>query len=362
MKKQKKTTWLKTEISIGGVKDVDILLFTKHLSVVLKSGLTLIEGLDLVRDQAKGKMKKMLNKIHSKVSSGSTFHEALNEYKKYFSPIYLNMVRSGELSGRLDENLERLGTQLAKSYELRKKIKSAMIYPILVFVAVFGLGMAVSLFVLPQIIPLFTVLDVELPVTTRALLAVAKIMEKWGIYIAAGLTSGFIFLFWFFKRNFIKPITHWIILKLPLVKNLSSKINIERFCYTFGSLLESGLTVDEGLKITAEATENRVYKEHVLALLPQIQAGASISDSVAQYPKLFPVIVSRMIGVGERTGNLDSTLKYLSGFYEKEVDDLTKNLSTIIEPALLIIIGIVVGLVAIAILGPIYEITGSLRN
>ncbi len=357
-----KKTGLNTEINIGGIKDVDILLFTKHLSVILKSGLTLIEGLELVREQSKGKMKKMIIAIYEKVSAGRTFYEALSGYKRYFSPIYLNMIKSGELSGTLEANLERLGQQLAKSYELKKKIKSAMIYPMLVFIAVFGLGMAVALFVLPQIIPLFMVLDIDLPVTTRALIAVAKIMEKWGIFIAVGSVIGGIFIFWILRRDFIKPFTHRVILKLPVIKNLSLKINLERFCHTFGSLLESGLTVDEGIRITAQATENRVYRKKILSLLPQIEAGTSLSESVSKYPKLFPLIVSRMIEVGEKTGNLDSTLKYLSSFYSKEIDDSTKNLSTIVEPVLLIIIGLVVGLVAIAILGPIYEITGNLRN
>ncbi len=360
MQTKTKKSW-NINIDIGSVKVVDILLFTKHLAITLKSGLTLVEGLEILEEQAKGKMKRVIGQISETIQTGKTFHEALAEQSKYFSPIYINMVKSGELSGTLEENLRKITKQLGKSYALRKKIKSAMIYPTIIFVAVFGLGMSVAIFVLPKILPLFKTLDVELPITTRGLIFVAEVFEQHGLAIAIGLVVGFIFLFWFLKRDFVKPVTHKIILSIPFVKNIVANINLERFNYTFGTLLESGLPVDQSLKITADATENRVYKKAIYALIPEIEAGNTLSTAIARYPKLFPIITARMIGVGEKTGNLDQTLKYLSSFYEDAVDEATKNLSTILEPVMLIVIGSIVGTVAISILGPIYQITGNLR-
>ncbi|MFC1655327.1 type II secretion system F family protein [Patescibacteria group bacterium] len=357
----KKLNWHK-EINIGGIKQVDILLFTKHLSVALESGLTLVEGLELLRDQAKGKMKMVINGIHETVYSGKSFHEALNPHTKYFSAIYINMVKSGELSGTLQENLARLSDQLNKKLKIKKKVKSAMLYPMFIFIAIFGLGMSVAIFVLPKILPLFKILDVELPVTTKALIYVAELFETQGLLIFAGMIVGTIFLIWFFKADFMKPISHRIMLKIPIIKHIIIKVNLERFLYTLGTLLESGISLDQAIKITTSATDNRVYKKIIGSFLQDIEAGKNLASSLVSDPKLFPIIVSRMVGVGERTGNLHSTLKYLSKFYEEEIDSSMKNLSTIIEPVLLIFIGIIVGTVAISILGPIYQITGSLRN
>lgn len=360
-KMKPKKDLLKIEINIGGISDVDIMLFTKHLSVILRSGLTLIEALEMLAEQSKGKLKKIIGRITERVRAGDAFHQALSEHGKYFTQIYLNMVKSGEISGTLHENLERLSVELKKSLSLKKKVKSAMIYPMLVFVAVFGLGMLVALFVLPQIVPLFKSMDVELPLTTRGLIYIAEIFAKYGIKIAISFCAVVIFGTWLLRRNFIKPYTHAFFLRLPIIKKIIHDINLERFTRTFGSLLETGLTVDQSLKITGEAIENRVYRKAILAMIPEVESGSNLKTAISAYPDIFPLIVSRMIGVGEKTGSLDSTLKYLSEFYEEEVDETVKNLSTIIEPIMLIFIGIIVGTVAIAILGPIYEITGSLK-
>ncbi len=361
MLKKTKKNW-NIDIEIGGIKDVDILLFTKHLAITLKSGLTLVEGLEILEDQAKGKMKKVIKQILATVSSGRSFHEALIEQSKYFSSIYINMVKSGELSGTLEENLKKIAKQLAKSYALRKKIKSAMIYPIMIFIAVFGLGISVAIFVLPKILPLFKTLDVELPLSTRGLIYVAEVFDQHGLAIFLGLLIGSMFLFWFLRLNFVKPLTHRIILKMPLIKNIVRNINLQRFNNTFGTLLDTGLPVNQSLKITADGTANIVYKKAIHNLVPEIEAGNPLAGAIIKYPDLFPLITARMIGVGEKTGNLAQTLKYLSRFYEEAVDEATKNLSTVLEPILLIVIGIVVGTVAISILGPIYQITGSLRH
>lgn len=357
----KKKGLLAMEINIGGVSDVDVMLFTKHLSVILRSGLTLIEALEMLSEQAKGKMKKIIEKIAIQVRGGYPFYKALAEHGKYFTPIYLNMVKSGELSGTLQDNLERLSLELKKALSLKKKVKSAMIYPMFVFIAVFGLGMSVALFVLPKILPLFKTMDVDLPLTTRGLLFVADLFANYGGRIVILTIVVAVFGGWLLRRNFVKPYTHALFLKIPVIKEIIKNVNLERFTRTFGSLLDTGLTVDQSLRITGEAIENRVYRKAILSIIPKVESGNGLRMPLSDFPEIFPLITTRMIGVGEKTGNLSNTLQYLSEFYEEEVDETVKNLSIIIEPVLLIIIGIIVGTVAIAILGPIYEITGNLK-
>jgi len=358
----KKNGLLSMEIDIGGMSDTDVLLFTKHLGITIKSGLTVIEGLEILVEQAKGKMAKVLKSLIKTVRSGGTLEMGLKQFPQYFSAIFTNMVKTGETSGTLEESLKILSEHLNKSSKLKKKVRAAMIYPIMVFVAVFGLGMSVAIFVLPKILPLFKSLDVELPATTRGLIFIAEIFQSYGIQIIIGIIGLTIAFFWLIRRDSIKPFTHRLILKIPVVKNIIADINLERFTRTFGTLLDSGLTIDKSLLITSEAIDNRVYKKAIRSLIPDIESGTNLSNAISKYPKLFPMITYRMIGVGESTGNLDSTLKYLAEYYEDSVDEATKNLATIIEPVMLIVIGVIVGTVAIAILGPIYQITGNISG
>lgn len=357
---EKKKGALQMEINIGRVKDIDIMLFTKHLSVALKSGVSLLEALEILAAQAKGKIKNIINSLVQTVRSGESFYYALKQNDKYFSDIYLNMIRSGEVSGTLEENLERLSIELKKSLTLKKKVKSAMLYPSMVFIAIFGLGMSVALFILPKILPLFDTIDTELPITTQWLIYVAELFKAHGIWIVLGSFAVLGGVIWLVTRRFMKPLVDRTVLKIPIVGKIVKNVNLTRFNRTFGTLLDTGLTVDEGLKITARSIGNDTYKKALEDMILKIQSGNTIKYAAANYPKLFPPITVKMISVGERTGNLSSTLIYLSTFYEEEVDDAVKNISTIIEPVMLMIIGVVVGVVALAILGPIYEITGNL--
>lgn len=358
----KKKKWWQGEISIGGVNDADLLLFTKHLSIALKAGLTIVDALDMLYDQAAGKMKKIIGEIKDTVSSGKPFHEALGAHGQYFSPLYVSMVKTGELTGKLEENLSHLADNLWKNHELKQKVKSAMMYPSLVFIAIVGLGFAISFFVLPKIIPLFKTLNVKLPLTTRGLLFIADLFAAHGLSISIGFVIFVIFFRWLLKKDFVKPFTHRIILMLPVVKTIVKNLNIARFTNTMATLLSSGITVDTSLQIIVEATQNRSYKKAIQSLIVEVQKGKRMASVLIHYPQLFPSLTSRMIAMGEQTGSLEKTLKYLNEFYEEEIDSTMKNLGNILEPVLLIVIGVIVGTVAISILGPIYQITGSLRN
>ncbi|PIQ77516.1 hypothetical protein COV82_04090 [Candidatus Peregrinibacteria bacterium CG11_big_fil_rev_8_21_14_0_20_46_8] len=357
--KIKKSFW---QLEFGGVKSTDIMLMTKHLSVALTSGLTLVEGLEMIYEQSAGRLKRIVADILSIVQSGKAFYEALMQYSQFFTPIYINMVKTGEATGTLDDNLQKLAETLRRSYELKKKVKSALMYPALIFVAILGLGFSVSFFVLPRIIPLFQSIDVDLPISTRILLFFANFVKDHFIVLAISMPIFVIGFFILLRRDFIKPLTHRIILMLPIVKPIVININLARFAQTLGALLTSGMTLDTSLYIATDATANRVYKKAIAGVIPQIQKGKTLSTGLSYYPKLFPPLVTHMIAMGERTGNLDKSLSYLNEYYEGEVDSTMKNLSTVLEPVLLIGIGLLVGFVAIAILSPIYQITGSIRQ
>ncbi len=338
------------------------MIFTKHLAECVKSGLTLSESLEMIKTSFKGKMKSVVTDIWEKVQIGSQLHQVLERYPKYFSPLYVNLVKIGEMSGTLEQSFERLALQLKKDHELKGKITSAMIYPIIVFVAVFGLGFAVSVFVLPKIIPLFKSLDVELPISTQIMLKIAGALSEHPIAIFAGIFVALVLFFWFSRRNFIKPFTHRLLLKLPVIKNIVRNINLQRFSLAFSTLLSSGVTADNGLQITANVMNNVIYRRAVEYMAREVKNGTPINVLMGKFPNLFPDIAVHMIATGERTGTMENSFKYLADYYESEVDETMKNLPVIIEPILLIIIGVIVATVAISILGPIYKITANLRK
>ena len=362
MEQTENKKWWQKNVSFGSVSDADILLFTKHLSVALKAGLTIVDALDMLYDQGTGKMKMILGEIMNTVSSGKPLYQALSAHGKYFSPLYVSMVKTGELTGNLEKNLIQLADNLWKNHELKQKVKSAMMYPTLVFIAIIGLGFSISIFVLPKILPLFKSLNVELPITTRGLIFIANLFATHGLVISIWFIVFVIFLGWFLRQSFIKPVTHRIILILPIVSTIVKNLNIQRFTNTLSTLISSGMTVDASLQIIVESTQNRLYKNALQLLIAEVQKGKRMASVLDHYPSLFPMLTSRMIAMGEQTGSLGDTLKYLSEFYEEEIDSTMKNLGNILEPVLLIFIGVIVGTVAISILGPIYQITGSLQK
>ncbi len=358
----KKKSGLDIQIQFGNpykVKIMDVVLFTKHLSLTLRSGIPLPEGLRIMQEQVRGNMKNIVRELATDINHGDDFHTALERFPDAFSEIYINMIKTGEESGTLEDKLERLAEQLKKIQDLKKKVKAAMIYPTMIFVAIFCLGLAIAMFVLPKILPLFESMDIELPITTQILIIVANIFEKHGLIITPLSIFGMWLFFWILRQKWIKPYTHNLILKLPISGRIAQNMNLEKFTYTLGSLLESGLTIDKALETTSTSTSNLIYRRHVASLIPSILTGQTLKQALEKHPELFPPITTKMIGVGEETGTLGTSLQFLAEYYEEEVDDTMKNLSTILEPVMLIFIGIVVGVVAMSILSPIYAVTGN---
>ncbi len=357
-KKEKKTFKI---FKFNHVSHIDRVMFTKHLSVMIRAGLTLNESLQILVDQTESPvLKRVLADVVVNLEEGQKLSNSLERYPRIFNELYVNMVRVGEASGTLEENLEYLAEQMKKDYELISKVKGAMMYPIVVLTATIGLGMGLSIYVLPKIVGLFEGFEgAKLPITTRGLLAFTHVMQKYGVFVVAGMIGSVVLLLWLVRQKAVKPYAHRLYLKMPIVGKIVQNVNLARFCRTLGSLLKSGLVINEALGITARTLGNVLFRFALEDVLVEVEKGSPMSSSMQKYIHLFPPIVTRMANVGERIGNLDGVLLYLSEFYESEVDIATKNLASTIEPILLIVIGCAVGLVAVSIISPIYNLAGS---
>lgn len=359
--KKKNKGFKLSQITLGKVSTVTKLLFVKHLSIMLKSGMSLSDAFNVLIDQSKGKFKKILEKIRDKTNAGFSLHESLADFPKTFSPIFINLIRAGESSGTLEQNLGQLAIQMEKNYNLKKKIKAAMLYPMIILIFVFIVGLGTIFFILPKLVPLFKGLHTKLPWTTNILVKIGEFFHQYGAWPILILFLAIIFLIWLLKRKFMRPLTHWIILHLPIFKKISRDLNLSRFTRTMGSLLKSGLTIDESLLITSKVVSNYYFQLSLKEAAETIKQGEPLGKILSKWPFLYSKLCIRMIEVGEKTGSLDDTLLYLANFFEAEVDDLTKNLSNILEPVLLIFIGLAVAFLALSIITPIYQITGSIK-
>jgi type IV pilus assembly protein PilC len=354
--------YLSKEISFGHVGLVEKALFAKHLSVMLKSGIPITEALEIASQSASGKLKFVLRDIQKAVSTGRAFSAALGDYPKVFGNLFFHSVYAGEKSGTLVENLEYVSIQLEKEKDIVSKIRSALFYPSIVFAAALVLGFGIAFFILPKITPIFEGLRVPLPPTTRALIYISNSFQDHGGTIFLSTFGILFFLVWLLRQRFVKPVTHWVFLHSPVMKKIVLSSNIARFARTLGTLLKSGVGIEEALEITGNTLGNVYFRSSLVIASKRVSTGEKLSGSIAQFKDLYPVIVTRMVRVGEESGNLDEALLYVADFYEAEVDAATKTLSAAVEPVLLLFIGLVVGGLALSIITPMYEITGNLRR
>jgi type IV pilus assembly protein PilC len=340
------------------------LLFTKHLSVMIKSGIPLAESIELLAFQTKNKeFKNILNSILLDIQNGQSLSKSISKFPKIFSNFFISLVTIGEKTGTLEKSLQFLSIQLSKDYSLKKKIQGALMYPGLIFAATIIVGGFISLVILPQLVDFFSVFDQELPLSTRFLLSFANLMKDYGLLIFGGLILFFILLIFFLRLPFIKKHWHSFILKLPLFGKIIHFSQLARFSRNLGILLQSGIPIVSALETTAQTLNNLKFKTDINLISKRLSKGKKISEIINDGDfSEFPNLVTKMIGVGEQTGHLEDTLLYLADFYEEEIDNISKNLNTILEPFLLLFIGLIVAFVALAVISPIYQLTGSIRR
>lgn len=350
---------LLNKLSRVGMKDR--VIFTRQLGTMIKSGLPIVQALNILSEQTQNKkFKGVIEQISGGIEGGGSFSSMLAKYPKIFDRVYINMTKAGEASGRLDQTLERLAIQQEKAYGIVKKVRGALLYPAFVLVALVAATILMLIVVIPPLKAIFEGAGADLPLATRALIVLSDAMRGfWYLFIlgAAGLVvAGRQYL----KTEGGKGVLDRLKLKLPIFGPLFKKIYIARFTRTLASLVSGGVPILQALEIVGESIGNGVYEKALQKAAKDVEGGAQLSQPIRSNPN-FPPLVSQMISVGEQTGKMDEVLSKLAEFYEEEVDNLVKNLTTLMEPLLMVVMGTAVGGLLIAILMPIYNL-GSVIN
>lgn len=334
------------------------IFFAKHLSVMLKAGIPIHEALAALEEQATSpSLKHVMRTCMADVAGGELLATGLEKFPSAFDAFFVNVVRVGETSGTLSASLLYISTQLEKTREIQSKIRAALVYPIIVFVGALGMGGYLAFFILPKLIPLFTSLDTELPTTTRMLLAITNFtMQHWPWVIGGIIVLVIAFILALRIRKFRKFI-HRLFLIIPLIRTLSREIQSTQFALILGTLLTAGVKVVPALRITANSLRNLMFSDFLNGVANHVEFGETIGSQLKSAHRLFSRTTTSMIEVGERTGRLSESSLTLAEFSEKEVDNLMKNLSALIEPFVLILVGVIVGFIAFSIISPIYQLT-----
>jgi type IV pilus assembly protein PilC len=343
------------------IKIGEQIILTKNLSGMIKAGLSLSRALLVLKKQTKNpKLSKILTSLTSDINAGDTFSSSLSKFPDVFSKLFISMTRAGEESGNLAGALQDIGLNLEKSNSLNKKIKGALIYPGVILSAMVVIGVLMFAFVVPTLANTFKELGVVLPLSTRFLIFLGNFFSNNLILTFIIIVSVGFGFYSLFHAQFMAKYIDFVIMRIPVVNKLTRELNTARTARTISSLLLSGVSITRALEITEDVVQNVYYKKVLEEAKIGIEKGEPFSKAFENHVNLYPVMMSEMIQVGEETGKLSDMLLEIALFYEEEVENKTKNLSTIIEPVLMIVIGAAVGFFAISMISPLYSILGSI--
>jgi type IV pilus assembly protein PilC len=343
----------------GGVNLGDVANFTRQLATMINSGLPLTDSLNILLKQTeKERFREIISQLGEDIQGGGTFADALSKHSSVFSIAYVNIVRAGESSGTLDSVLSNLANTLEKDMEFQSKVKGAFIYPAIIVTAMILVSAVVLIFVVPKLTELYADLDIALPLPTVILMFVSDMAVRfWWLAIILGVI-GFSVLRKYRQTPQGSLIIDKLILKLPIMGKLNRDSSLTELTRTMGALAGAGVPILESLKISSSVATNAVHRQAVTRASTLVEKGAQLSKAIAA-DEIFPPIIPQMISVGEETGKMDEVLNKLSHFYELEVEHQVKNLTTALEPIIMIILGIGVALLVISIILPIYNITSA---
>ena len=363
---------IKSDVKKGGkgffkpkVKVTDLVLFTRQLSTMVSAGVPLLRSLTTMRDQVENPtLREIISDMIKDVQGGVSLADAMAKHPDVFSDIFVNMIRAGEAAGIVDDILKRLATQVEKNASMRKKIKSASTYPMVLLTLTIGAFMGLMIFIIPRIAAILKDIggpDAKLPVITQVMISISTFMTHYW-YIMIGGTVLAVFLI----RRYVKTPAgryqlHSFVLKVPILKTLITKISVARFTRTFAALIGAGVSVVEALRVTARAIGNDVYRKAIEDAANKVINGEQLSQAI-EGNKLFPGIVPQMLAVGEETGQTDIVLVKVADFYDEEVDAVIDSLSSILEPVMIVIMGGMVGLVAASVMGPIASLSQNVGS
>ena len=333
--------------------------FARHLAMVVRAGLPLFEGLRMLRRQQFSKtLTRVIDTLIEDVNGGRLLADSLARFPHLFGDFFTNIVRVGEASGTLADNLAYLAEEIKKSRELRGKVRSALIYPMVLLVATIGVVSFLTFFVFPKILPVLSGFDVQLPLTTRILIGFLDFMQAYGLVtlvalVALGIGSRLLVS----RVRPLRKALHAALLALPVIGGLVKNVNIANFSRVLGLLLKSGVHIVEAITITSSTFTNLVYRDTFERSADAIRRGESLGTYFEKYPQVFPPLMSGIVTIGEGTGNLEDNLIYLSAHYTEETEESLRTMTALLEPVLLVGMGLLVGFVALSIILPIYSLS-----
>jgi len=346
---KKERSW---NINVGKVKHKDLVIFSRQLSVMISATVPIVQSLKILAQQTSNPVFiQNIIEMADDVDGGMSLSDALGKHDKIFSNFYVAMVKSGETSGKLDEILQYLADQMEKDYDLVSRIKGAMIYPVFIISGMIVVGFLMMTFVVPQMVKMLEETGAELPLLTQILITVSRFMNTYWYLILIALAGLAVFLRWWIKSKAGKMTWDAVKIKVPIFGSLFKKIYIVRLTRSLTTLIKGGVPIASALNITAEVVDNRAYEKLILDTVDEVEGGNSVATLFVN-SALIPKMLSQMMVIGERTGRLDDVLEKLSNFYSREIDNLVTGLTSLIEPLILIVMGVGVGGMVAAIMLP----------
>lgn len=350
--------WVEDHLTL--VPFVQKYLFIHHLQIMTKAGLSIVASLNILSQEVENKkLKKIIGEIKSYIEAGQQLSDILNKYPKIFPSIYVSMIAAGETAGKMEDALTQVANQMKKSQRLSSKVRGAMIYPSIILTAMVGISLFVVFYILPKIMIMFEEVKAELPLSTRILMGTMKFGQKYWWLMLLIIIGLIILLNRLMKIYKFKKIIHALNLKLPIFGAVLRKINLARFTLTLSSLLASTIPIIEATRISAQVLGNLIFKENVMATAESLKQGESLSAILMRYSNTFPPMVTEMIMVGEQSGNMEKMLGELAEYYNDEVESTMNNFTTIIEPVIILALGLGVAGIAVAVIMPMYSLAQS---
>ena len=360
--KEKKFNLRKILLSSSKISYKEVTIFSRQFSVMIDAGMHIVESLrTLAAEESNIKFAEIIAEIAKDVEGGKTLSASINKYPKVFSQVYISMIRAGENSGKLDTVLLKMADQLEKDNELRSKIKGAMIYPAFILATMSSVGILAVAFLIPRLRPLLESSGMSMPFTTRALIFSSEIVIKWWFLLIPFIILCFYFLRMYFKSAKGSEFWAGFKLKMPILGMITKKIYMARFNRIFSTLISGGVDVLYALEITSDAIGNIHYKKDIMSIIKDIKNGVSLADAFKKSDK-FPRLVKQMISVGERTGTLDTTTEKMAYFFETSTENTVNNLSKLLEPVLIVVMGVAVAIMVYSIVVPLYDVTKAIKK
>lgn len=361
----KKGGLLSMEIRFGAMKPgvkkkEEVVIFTRQLATMIMAGIPILESLEILQEQAQSpQFSLLLERMIDDVRSGQDLSTAFEKYPKVFSDVYVSMIRAGEASGQIDDILSRLADYLEATQKLRRDIKSAMTYPVVSLVMIMGITTFLMVGIVPKFKEVFSSLDVPLPALTKGILAASDYaVNNIGMIFLACVVAVALIMIWKKTESGSRK-WDWLMLRLPVFGSLFQKVGLSRFSKTFSTMIKSGVPILGALEIVADTSGNRIISDAVLSARENVRQGESLADPLAA-SAVFPPMVTRMIGIGEKTGSLEQLLEKISEFYDDQVSATVKQLTSLIEPLMIAVMGIMVGTICLAVFLPIFELQKQL--